>query len=430
MTDLSAWSTRLPPSWEAKPLKAIASYLVSNVDKIPSEDELPVRLCNYTDVYNNEFISPTMDFMHATAAPHEIARFRLEVNDVVITKDSESWDDIAVPALVVGAADDLVCGYHLAVLRPLPSHMLGRFLFRCLQSGAIRLQLELAATGITRFGLPKDEIGKLLLPVPPTQVQERIADYLDAETAQIDALLAEKERMLALIQEKRAALVSRLVTRGPDPCAPLKPSGIEWLGEIPAHWKVRRGKYLFRQSELAFAEEDQIVTCFRNGEVTLRKNRREEGFTNAEKESSFQGIRAGQLVLHSMDAFAGAIGVSDSNGKCSLEYVICDPVHSSTSSRYYGYLLRVMALRGFILAACPAVRQRAPRIRFSDITEMFLPVPSLQEQESVVRAIRSQEEEAVQVEAMLRRSITLLKERRGALITAAVTGQLSTLGTP
>jgi type I restriction enzyme, S subunit len=418
------WIANLPAHWETKPLKAVASYTVSNVDKIPAEDEFPVRLCNYTHVYNNEFISPNLELMRTTATASEIDKFHLVKDDVVITKDSESWDDIAVPALVVESADDLLCGYHLAILRPKQNAMNGRFLFRCLQSKAIRLQLELASTGVTRFGLPKGEIGRLLLPITSITDQHHIADYLDRETAQIDALLAEKERMLALLEEKRAALVSRAVTRGINPNVPLKPSGLPWLGDIPTHWQVVRGKYLYSQASIPVEEGDEIVTCFRDGQVTLRKNRREEGFTNAVKELGYQGIRAGQLVLHSMDAFAGALGISDSDGKCSPEYIICNPLGDHVLNEYYANLLRVMALRGFIHAACPAVRERAPRIRFPHLAAMFLPVPPRVEQEQIVAAVAQERAETAEIEATLKQSIALLRERRSALITAAVTGQI------
>jgi type I restriction enzyme S subunit len=181
---------------------------------------------------------------------------------------------------------------------------------------------------------------------------------------------------------------------------------------------------MFEQSGLAVRDEDEMVTCFRDGQVTLRRNRRIEGFTNAEKELGYQGIRAGQLVLHSMDAFAGAIGVSDSDGKCSPEYIICNPRHNNVDSYYYGYLLRTMAIAGFIQASCPAVRERAPRIRFSDLGEMYLPWPPLNEQQAIVEYIRHRIQQISAVGAAGRRTIALLKERRAALVTAAVTGEI------
>ncbi|MFM7886164.1 MAG: restriction endonuclease subunit S [Pseudanabaena sp.] len=264
---------------------------------------------------------------------------------------------------------------------------------------------------------------KLLLPELPQQ--KHIADYLDRETTQIDNLIAAKEQMLTLLEEKREALISHIFTRGLDPNADLKPSGIAWLGKIPKSWEVRRGKYLFSQSSLPVRETDEIVTCFRDGQVTLRKNRREDGFTNAVLELGYQGIRKGQLVLHSMDAFAGSIGISDSDGKCSPEYIICDPLFDGIDSQYYALLLRVMALRGFIQAACTAVRERAPRIRFSHLANMFLPLPPISEQQAIVQTIEQEKDSTKDLVIALTDSIALLKERRAALINAAVTGQIA-----
>ena len=207
-----AWTEALPEGWAAKPLRSIADYMVSNVDKVNTDTEIPVQLCNYTDVYNNEFIRPGLGFMRATASEKEITRFCLLVDDVIITKDSESWNDIGVPALVVETSNDLVCGYHLALLRPCKQVIYGAFLFRCLQAKPIQVQLELAANGVTRFGLPKSEIGTAILPVPPLPKQRAIADYLDRETARLDALVAAKERSITLLKERRDALVSAVVT--------------------------------------------------------------------------------------------------------------------------------------------------------------------------------------------------------------------------
>ena len=182
----------VPENWLTIPLGAVADCLTSNVDKRDVEGEHPVRLCNYTDVYKNDYVHPRMDLMLATASEQEIARFSLLADDVIITKDSESSEDIGVPALVTETADDFVCGYHLALLRPKKEVILGRFLFRLLQSRPVQLQMELAAKGVTRFGLSKFDIRKTLLPVPSLSAQATIADYVDRETAAVDRLVATK----------------------------------------------------------------------------------------------------------------------------------------------------------------------------------------------------------------------------------------------
>ena len=205
------WMQEVPAHWKVQPLRSVASHIVSNVDKVSLEHEIPVRLCNYTDVYHNEFIKLCANFMHATASAEEISKFGLRAGDVLITKDSETWNDIGVPALVCETAPDLVCGYHLALLRPHEQVMCGAFLFRCLQAKPIRLQLELAANGVTRFGLPKSKIGTIILPVPPLPQQRAIADYLDRETGRLDALAGRTRESVALLRELRAALISGAV---------------------------------------------------------------------------------------------------------------------------------------------------------------------------------------------------------------------------
>ena len=208
---LTDWMDRLPEGWKVKPLRHMTDYRISSVDKRVKGDEFPVRLCNYTDVYHNEFIRPDMDFMYATATKTEIDQYRLLNNDVVITKDSESWDDIGVPALAVDTFSDLVCGYHLALLHPRDHTILGPFLFRCLQTRPVQMQLELAATGVTRFGLSKFSIGTLLLPVPPLEVQRSIVMYIDRETAKLDSIISTQEGLLELLAEKHHALITNAV---------------------------------------------------------------------------------------------------------------------------------------------------------------------------------------------------------------------------
>ncbi len=284
--------------------------------------------------------------------------------------------------------------------------------------------LNALARGSTFVELGTDQLGAYKVPVPPIVEQRQIVEILNAETTDLDALIGEKQRLLNLLAEKRRAVIADFLTKGLNKNAPRRDSEIPWLGEIPGHWDTVRARFLFAESNLPVRPDDQMVTCFRDGEVTLRSNRREEGFTNAVLELGYQGIRAGQLVLHSMDAFAGAIGVSDSDGKCSPEYVICNPMTDRTNSNYYALLLREMALRNFIQASCPAVRERAPRIRFNDFKDFLLPVPPLHEQREIVTKAAEYLAPINALHAKATSTVALLKERRSALISAAVSGQL------
>ena len=417
----------LPDGWRRVPLKATADFAVSNVDKHSFDDELPVRLCNYTDVYKNDRVSPDMDLMAATATPQEIERFHLEVGDVVITKDSESWNDIAIPAYVEGTADDFVCGYHLAFIRPRKDVLDGRFLLRCLQSRPVALQLELEATGVTRYGLPKDAVGLAVLPLPPLPTQHRIAHYLDRETARIDGLIAEKERMLALLEEKRAALISRVVTRGLDPNAPLKPSGQEWLGEIPAHWDEPRAKGLFREVDRRTETGEETLLSLRMGKGLVPHNDVSEKLLESSDIAGFKKIEPGQMVINRMRAASGLIAVATEPGLVSPDYAVFDVVDQDLSIEYFLELFKTSLLQAVFRSSSKGLgtgEQGFLRLYTDAFLSLHFPYPPIDEQHAIATFIDQQRSEMLQMETLLRRSIFLAKERRAALITAAVTGQI------
>ena len=172
--------------WTTRRLRDVADIRISSVDKHSRDSEMPVRLCNYLDVYMNTTITSAMDFMKVTATADEIREFRLQEGDVLITKDSESWNDIGVPALVVSSAPDIVCGYHLALLRPRPGEILGGYLMRILQTRAIAHQLHVRARGVTRFGLTQNTIKSLSIPVPPINQQRKFIEFVERAAFGID----------------------------------------------------------------------------------------------------------------------------------------------------------------------------------------------------------------------------------------------------
>lgn len=198
--------------WAVKRLRNIAELRVSNVDKKVHNGELAVRLCNYVDVYRNDEIGFAIPFMEATATPFEVERFRLKIGDVIITKDSEDWKDIGVPALVATEADDLVCAYHLAMLRPFSGKIDGSFLFWQLMGWAARWSFAMQASGVTRFGLSQGAIKALQLVVPPLDVQQKIVAHLTEATADIQCGVKAALDEIALIQEFRTRLIADVVT--------------------------------------------------------------------------------------------------------------------------------------------------------------------------------------------------------------------------
>ena len=206
------WLGEVPTHWDVRRLRNAATMRVSNVDKHVREGETPVRLCNYVDVYKHDCIDQQIDYMQATATPEEIEQFRLEQGDVLITKDSEAWDDIGVPSLVTEPAEDLISGYHLALLRPVAGVLIGSHLLRALQSKGLAHQFHVEAKGVTRYGLSHASIKSVWLPVPPLPEQVAIADFLDRETGRTDALVAKTREAIERLCEYRGSVISAAVT--------------------------------------------------------------------------------------------------------------------------------------------------------------------------------------------------------------------------
>jgi type I restriction enzyme S subunit len=426
---MSAFFKTLPASWRCQKLKHVADFRVSNVDKLSNELEEPIRLCNYTDVYHREFISPDLPLMEATATTAEIQKFLLKAGDVVITKDSESWDDIAVPALVESSAPDMVCGYHLAMIRGKERELDGRFLFRCFQSGKIRSQLEVEAKGVTRYGLPNSAIGETLLPLPPLPAQRRIAAYLDRETAQIDALVAEKETLLELLEEKRASLISHAVTRGLNPKAKLKPSGIPWLGDVPVHWEVKRIKNLANIIRGKFTYRPRNAPHLYNGPFPFIQTgdvaRADKYITSHTQTLSEAGYEVSKEFSKGTLCMTIAANVGD---VAILEFDACFPdsvvgfrPSSSNSVDYLYYLF--LSLRPQLLET--SVVSTQANLNIDRVGTLKVAVPPLDEQRITAAFLAKLDKGTSQLRSEIQTSITLLREKRSSLISAAVTGEMA-----
>ena len=202
----------VPVHWDVRRLRNTAEMRVSNVDKLTNDDEDSVRLCNYVDVYKNDRITDQISFMRATATFDEIERFRLKIGDVLITKDSEAWNDIGIPSLVEYSASDLVCGYHLALLRPHGKLLTGSYGFYALQIPSIAYQFHIRANGVTRFGLSQNSIKDVIIPLPPLPEQAAIVRFLDDATANIDATISRTKQEISLLNEYRTRLIADVVT--------------------------------------------------------------------------------------------------------------------------------------------------------------------------------------------------------------------------
>jgi type I restriction enzyme S subunit len=197
-------------------------------------------------------------------------------------------------------------------------------------------------------------------------------------------------------------------------------SQIAWAPRLPEHWTVRRAKTLFDRVKRPVQHGAEVVTCFRDGTVTLRSKRRLTGYTEAIFELGYQGIRRGDLVIHAMDAFAGAVGVSDSDGKASPVYAACVPRDQSVPE-YYALVIRQMAHSQWILALAKGIRERSTDFRFEVFGTQLVPVPPPDEQAAIVRFLDHANRRIDLFIRAKKRLISLLNEQKQAIIHRAVT---------
>ena len=195
---------------------------------------------------------------------------------------------------------------------------------------------------------------------------------------------------------------------------------VPWIEKMPLHWKLVRGKHLYQKMQRPSSKFDEVVTFFRVGTVTLRKNRRITGFTESLKEIGYQGIKKGDLVIHVMDAFAGSIGVSDSDGKGTPVYNVCQ-AKGDSNNQYYALLLREMARTGFIQSLYRGIRERSSDFRFEVFAAQFYPVPPSPEQDQIVRFLDWKVSSINKLISVKRKQIALLHERQSVHISHIVT---------
>lgn len=199
---------------------------------------------------------------------------------------------------------------------------------------------------------------------------------------------------------------------------------IPWLDSVPSHWDERRAKYLYSKTNRPALETDDVITCFRDGQVTLRKNRRTTGFTESLKEIGYQHIEKGDLVIHVMDAFAGAVGVADADGKGTPVYSVCIPLED-INNYYYAYIIREMARNGFIQSLYRGIRERSSDFRFEVFAAQILPVPPRKEQDQIVLYLDWQSSQINKLINTKREQIALLEEKRRSFTFFAVTQGLN-----
>lgn len=415
------WIEQIPNGWEVNRIKYLfktAKGLSVTKDNL-IEDGLPV--ISYGQIHSKINTGVTVADELRRFVSYDYRKYvssKLEKFDFAFADTSEDYEGCG-NCVYKRTDDELYGGYHVVILHSIKKED-NRYFAYLFQTDAWREQIRTKASGVKVFSVTQKIINEASVIIPPIEMQARISNFLDAKCAEIDALTADIQTQIDTLEQYKRSVITEAVTKGLNPDAEMKDSGIEWIGEIPATWNIIRGKYLLKYLQKPVKKDDGVITCFRDGEVTLRSNRREDGFTMSDKEIGYQGIDVGDLVVHGMDGFAGAIGISDSRGKASPVLNVMD---TKQNKRYIMYYLRSMAYSDVFVALATGIRVRSCDLRWNKLADLPYPVPSIEEQTAIVEYIDTTLEKTDAVISKKKAQLETLDEYKKSLIYEYVTGK-------
>lgn len=418
------WINEIPENWNELRLKNAAQVELSNADKKTVEGEIPVLLCNYVDVYYNSKINSHLDFMKATAKRDQVKKFTLRKDDVLLTKDSETAHDIGVPSWVEKDLDGVLCGYHLSHIRPYKNVLNGRYLYYSLRSPGFRDHFWSYANGVTRYGILKGDIKNTPIFVPPLAVQDSISSFLDIKTTEIDSLITDKEKLITLLEEKRQAVITEAVTKGLNPDVEMKESGMDWIGEIPQHWDLKKMKYLFEIKKRIIPEDDPTILSMTQKGIRVKDISKNEGQI-AESYDKYQKVKIDDFVMNQMDLLTGFVDYSIFEGVTSPDYRVFRLREQENSKNYFLHYLQMCYFRRIFYRFGQGVSKFGRwRLQTTSFKEFLVPTPPVSEQIKITEYIEEQLEEIQETVDVVGNIIRKLKEYRQSLIYEAVTGKI------
>jgi type I restriction enzyme S subunit len=412
------WLSVLPKNWQLKRLKDIAEVRSSNVDKKSSPEEEGVLLCNYTDVYYNHKITKDINFMEATAKREQIKKFQLKKGYIILTKDSEDFQDIAVSSLVKEDLKGVICGYHLALLKPKSKLVHSGYLNWLFNSSSFNYWISIQAKGITRVGLGINSLEDLEVPLPPLKVQEKAFNFLDEKIVDINLSISLLKEKINHYKDYLQSLINGTVLQGLNPEIRLIHSGIDWIGEIPENWGVQRLGTALEERSDKVSDKDYIpLSVTMNGIVP-----RLESAAKTKNGDNRKKVVKGDIVINSRSDRKGAAGLSDYTGSVSVISIVLKP-RKIAHCKYFHYLIRCNAFSEEFFINGKGIVDDLWSTKYSAMKNIQIPLPPVLEQEGIAEFLEQKTKLINEILANLYKQIELLSEYRKSLINEIVTGQ-------
>lgn len=404
------WIGEIPKDWKVKRCKNISNFINGYAfDSKAFQNDFLYSVIRIGDIKEGY-----IDNINCLGVSNNkgLDRYLIKENDILLAMSGATVGKVGI----AHGIKDAYINQRVGIIRTTSP----RFLFYCLSTREFIEYILLRADGSAQPNVSGDVYGEFYIPYPRLEEQNNISDFLDTKCSEINATAEDIQKEISLLEDYKKSVITEAVTKGLNPDAEMKDSGIEWIGEIPKHWKIIKGKYVLEYLQKPVKDDDGVITCFRDGEVTLRSNRREDGFTLSDKEIGYQGIDVGDLVVHGMDGFAGAIGISDSRGKASP---VLNVLNSKYNKRYLMYYLRSMAFSNIFVALASGIRVRSCDLRWNKLAELPYPTTNYAEQTEIVNYIDTKCSKIDALIADKKRQLDILAEYKKSLIYEYVTGK-------
>ncbi len=419
------WLGAIPEHWSVIPLKRLSNLENSGcygVDQAEGEFQYPVATTAQIDA-DGHFDVERMPIRGFSKT--EVNRYLCKPNDILVVKSSGSSSNIisGKAGIILSTTPEFVFSNFLLRLKPDQRKIHPKYLYLLLVSHLTRERIKRMVATTTYPNIQVDEYYSAALPLPDLDEQIQILRFLRPSIEGIERLIDEQQTFMELLKEKKQAIVSHAITRGLNPDALMKASRIDWIREIPAHWAIERTKWLFRErDERSKAGEEEMLTVSHLTGVTPRSEKNVNMF-EAETNEGYKLCHAGDLVINTMWAWMGAMGVAPIFGMVSPAYNVYAPGKRILPS-YIDSLVRMPLFAQEVVRYSKGVWTSRLRLYPEGFFQTFMPVPPIDEQKAIAKHIASESARIDSVIVAANRSIELLQERSAALISAAVTGQI------
>jgi len=420
------WIREIPEHWEINKLNFLGDFSASGIDKHINKSESQVKIVNFTDIFSNskKILTKKINYMIVTTPETNRVKNLLKKGDLIFLPSSETYEDLGKSALVNEELINTSFSYHVIRFQ-FKYNICHSYRKYMTNNHTILHQFQKNGKGTTRKIIGRNIFKKIIVLIPPLQEQKKIANYLDQKTEQIDKAISQKKELIKLLKERKEILIKDAITQGIDKTASMMESGIKWLGKVPKHWDIKKGKYLFKEiDERSKDGKEELLSVSHMTGVTPRSEKNVTMFMSEDYTGS-KTCQKDDLVINIMWAWMGALGVSDREGIVSSSYGIYRQREPNTfNSSYLEYLLRTNDYIAEYNRRSTGLHVSRLRLYSDRFLDMKMAIPPIEEQNAIINFIKENNSKIDKAINLQEEQIERLKELKETLIDSCVTGKV------